>query len=143
MGRFDKWPGLPAGADRELVGAALGPPTTAEDAPRRLGTWVGGSRSYANRAEAWFDGDVVIVLQVDWPPVVRPLEALLGPPEATAQSLLGSGREQLIWASRGLAVHRSTVDGGVATVFGFTPTTTELFLNGPLAAMESHRRPVR
>jgi hypothetical protein len=141
-GRFAAWRGLPEGADRALVTQALGQPLAEEDAPRRLGTWAGGSRSYPGRVEAWFDGDFVILLQVDWPPLERPLEEALGPPEAVAPSLLGSGREQLIWASRGLAAHRSTVDGGVATVFGFTPTTVEDFLQGALASIESHRRRV-
>jgi hypothetical protein len=141
-GRFGEWHGLPEGADRALVTEALGEPLASEDAPRRLGTWAGGSRSYPGRVDAWFDGDLVMFLQVEWPAVEGTLEDVLGAPEAVALSRWGSGREQLVWASRGLAAHRSTVDGGVAAVFGFTPMAVEDFLESALASIESRRRSV-
>jgi len=142
-GRLDEFSGLPAETTREGADAAFGPPESEDEVPRRLGTWVATSRRYAGGIEVWFDGDLAAFVELDHPALDRSLEDLLGPPEATTGSLLGSGREQLVWARRGLAAHRTTVTGEVYRIYAFTPTDTETFLGGPLASVEERRLPRR
>jgi len=137
-GAFDLWHGLPAGTTRVDATDAFGQPDSPADAPRRLATWTGTSRRYAHGIDVWFDGDAVVFVQVDRPQGPA-LEDMLGPPEAEIPSRLGSSRTQLVWATRGLAAHRSRVTGEVYRLYAFAATDTESFLRSDLAQVEERR----
>jgi hypothetical protein len=95
-----------------------------------------------NSILVWFVADNIRVIQLLYPKLPRPLEALLGPPGANAASQLSADWDQWIYADRGLTAHVNRETGEVVTLFAYKPTTVAEFLRSDIARVSKSESPL-
>jgi hypothetical protein len=95
-----------------------------------------------NSVLVWFLADDIRVIQLLYPKLPQPIGALLGPPDAKAESRLSDEWEQWIYAGRGLTAHVKRTTGEVVTLFAFQPTTVAAFLRTDIARVAKSESPL-
>ncbi len=90
----------------------------------------------------WFLADEIRVAELLYPKLARPIDQLLGRPEARVKSGLSPEWDQWVYASRGLTAHVRRGSGEVIALFAYKPTTVEAFLQTDIARISKSEAPL-
>lgn len=148
-GRLDAWHGLPPGCDRKDAEAAFGPGEGGPDGVASLAGTLTAFRRYPRSArlprdvQVWLRDDAIFAVEVNDLQPAQPVERMLGAPEASERSGVGSVHTQRIYASRGLVLHVQNITGAIVRTYGFGPCTLEQFRALPWGQIHIERRPLR
>jgi hypothetical protein len=89
----------------------------------------------------WVEEGEIIAVEIVEPHLPAPIQDQLGAPEAETPSALAAFHTQLIYATRGLALHVHQFRSTVFRLYAFAPTTVADFLASPLAGVATQRTP--
>lgn len=148
-GRLDAWHGLPPGCSRQDAETAYGPGAGGPDGVASLAGTPTAFRRYARSAQVprdvqvWLRDGAILGLEVNDLQPARPIADMLGEPEASERSGVGSVHTQRIHASRGLVLHVQNITGAIVRAYGFAPCTLEQFRTLPWGQVRVERRPIR
>lgn len=148
-GDIDQWHGLVSECSRQEAERVFGNTGSDPDGTAILGDQLTAFRSYGPSEFApygftvWFSGKAIRCVQVNTPQLVRPLEAMIGPPEAVVPSRLKSSLEQRIYARRGLIAHVDVSSQSVFRIYFCAPMTVKEFLESSVSKVEIRRIPLR
>ncbi|MFT3774911.1 MAG: hypothetical protein QM820_56915 [Minicystis sp.] len=147
-GRLDDFPGLGPNCRRRDADSALGSSGTGPDDSGVLGGSPTAFRRHPPSVVAphgitvWYAGDRIVLIDIVKPVLPRPLEGMLGPPEAKMPSRIRGYHTQWVYAARGLAVHVKDSSGEVEHLYAFGPTTVDEHRDSYRSKLgETRRRP--
>lgn len=145
-GRYAHFSGLPRGLTRPQVVEALGPafagPQSDKPAADDARTaWYGEAEGAPIGLTVTFYDDLAVRVEIVTPRAAKPIEEQLGPPESVAESLLGTTRDQWIWAERGLTAHVNRISGDVDYLYAYRSMSLDEYLDSSLASVSSTRIP--
>lgn len=90
----------------------------------------------------WFLADEIRVAELLYPKLARPIDQLLGKPEARVKSELSPDWDQWVYASRGLSAHVRRGSVEVIALFAYKPTTVDAFLQTDIARISKSEAPL-
>ncbi len=99
-------------------------------------------RSSKGSVLVWFISDDIRVAQILYPKLARPVDQLIGEPEAKVKSELSAEWDQWIYARRGLTLHVKRGTSEVVTLFAYKPTTVDEFLKTDIARVAKSEAPL-
>jgi len=105
-----------------------------------VGYRTGASEHAPTGVLVWTQHEEITLLEVREPHAVEDPVRALGEPEATVPSGLGESLLQLLWPTRGLALHVARATGRLHRQYGFPATGLDQLLRSPLVAVAIHRR---
>lgn len=152
---FHAWDGLAPGTSLADIAAVCdvdqgwrGSGVLGEE--RRPAEWVNAELDgYDEAVRVWLEGDTVLLMDVESPPIAGEPAALLaqlGPPQATLDSYLGTfllrGSEQ-VWPRRGLTLYVNPENGLLLRLAVYAPTTLAAYRRSLRLDLEMRRLPSR
>jgi hypothetical protein len=148
-GRLGDWHGLPDQCQRADAEAALGPSAEGMDGVGNLGGQMTAFREYPGTDIApfgllvWYEGDDILVVQINQPNLGEDPEQLLGPPQGQAESQLKAFHEQWVYPARGLSLHVHEGTRVVFRIYAFPPLSLDAYWESFLSRVSIRREPRR